>query len=177
MSEQDKQAQALEEAKLAARETTGSVSKNSLLDKQDQITDASFLLDYSLADSQGTTLLVSESLEEITLVNFWATWCAPCRAEMPIFNEMYQKYQAQGFGVLGLTIDNLASTQDFVSQLGIKYPILMAENEGWDLLTQTGNPKNLMPYSFLIDREGKILEKKLGTLHAEEIEIWIDKYL
>jgi len=78
---------------------------------------------------------------------------------------------------LGLTIDNLHSTAAFVQQLDITYPILMAEDEGWNLLSQTGNPKNLMPYSFLIDQNGKVLETKLGPLHAKELEQWVAKYL
>ncbi len=141
------------------------------------IKDVGFLLDIDLQDTQSSVFKVSEKLSKITLVNFWATWCAPCREEMPVFNAVFQKHQDKGFGVLGLTIDNPQATEAFIQQLGIVYPILMAEHQGWDLLAKTGNPKNLMPYSFLIDEKGLILEKKLGPLHAEELEAWIDKYL
>ena len=139
--------------------------------------DVSFLLETQLQDTQGETKTVASQLTKLTLVNFWATWCAPCREEMPVFNSIHQKYQDQGFSVLGLAIDNPQGTDAFLKQLGIVYPVLMAEQEGWDLLTQTGNPKNLMPYSFLIDKNGNILEKKLGPLHAEELEGWISKNL
>lgn len=139
--------------------------------------DVAFLLDIQLENLQGEPKTVASQLAKVTLVNFWATWCAPCREEMPVFNAVHQKYQDKGFGVLGLTIDNPLGTANFVDQLGIKYPILMAENEGWDLLSQTGNPKNLMPYSFLIDQNGKILETKLGPLHEKELVSWVDKYL
>ena len=145
--------------------------------KPNNIKDVAFLLDIDLQDTQAKSFKVSEKLQHITLVNFWATWCAPCREEMPIFDEVFQKHHEKGFGVLGLTIDNPQATDRFIQQLGISYPILMAENQGWDLLAKTGNPKNLMPYSFLIDRKGIILEKKLGSLHAEELEAWIQKYL
>lgn len=139
--------------------------------------DLSFLLDIELQNLQGEPKAISSQLAKVTLVNFWATWCAPCREEMPVFNAIHQKHQDKGFGVLGLTIDALAGTTAFVDQLGIVYPILMAEHEGWDLLTKTGNPKNLMPYSFLIDQDGKVLETKLGPLHEEELEAWVEKYL
>jgi len=141
------------------------------------VKDVAFLLDVELQDTKAQPFKVSEKLEKITLVNFWATWCAPCREEMPVFNAVFQAHQSKGFGVLGLTIDNPQSTEKFINQLGIAYPILMAENQGWDLLAKTGNPKNLMPYSFLIDQQGVVLEKKLGPLHAEELEAWIGKYL
>ena len=139
--------------------------------------DVAFLLTMQLDDLNGEPQTLSSQLTKVTLVNFWATWCAPCREEMPVFNAVHQKYQDKGFGILGLAIDNPHSTAAFVQQLNITYPILMAENEGWDLLSQTGNPKNLMPYSFLIDQNGKVLETKLGPLHEKELEDWADKYL
>ncbi len=143
----------------------------------EEIKNVAFLLTTKLQDTQSDIYAISEKLSKVTLVNFWATWCAPCREEMPVFNAVFQKYQDKGFGVLGLTIDNSEATEAFIQQLGITYPILMAEQEGWDLLSKTGNPKNLMPYSFLIDKKGLVLEKKLGPLHAEELEAWVNKYL
>lgn len=152
-------------------------SGNSHIPVPADITDVAFLLELELQNTQSKTFKISEKLSNITLVNFWATWCAPCREEMPVFNAVYQKHKSKGFGVLGLTVDNPQSTEAFIKQLGIAYPILMAEHQGWDLLSKTGNPKNLMPYSFLIDQQGVILEKKLGPLHEEELEAWVDKYL
>lgn len=168
-SSQQQEADALAAAK--------AVSGKSHLPAPADIKDVSFILDIGLQDTQSKNFKISEKLSKITLVNFWATWCAPCREEMPVFNAVYQKHQEKGFGVLGLTIDNPQSTDAFIKQLGITYPILMAENQGWDLLVKTGNPKNLMPYSFLIDQKGVVLEKRLGPLHEEELEAWIEKYL
>ena len=172
-TEQRQTKQALQAAKQAAE--TGVDSNNKTIKPAGN--DVAFLLTTQLYDLNGESQTVASQLAKVTLVNFWATWCAPCREEMPVFNAIHQKYQDKGFGVLGLTIDNLHSTTAFVEQLDIKYPILMAENEGWDLLSQTGNPKNLMPYSFLIDQNGKVLETKLGPLHEKELEDWVDKYL
>ena len=142
-----------------------------------EVKEVSFLLPMALLNTGGESFQVSEKLGKLTLVNFWATWCAPCREEMPVFNAVFQKNQKKGFVVLGLTIDNPESTEKFIQQLGIVYPVLMAEDEGWDLLGKTGNPKNLMPYSFLIDEKGVVLEQRLGTLHGDELQGWIDKYL
>lgn len=168
-AERGQQEQLLEQAKQL-------VDEQAILNS-DALSDVVFLLGTQLEDTNGRSFLVEEVLEEITLVNFWATWCAPCREEMPIFNQVYLDFQSQGFGIVGLTIDQLESSKAFVDELDIQYPILMAEQEGWDLLSKTGNTKNLMPYSLLIDRKGTILEKKLGTLHREEIVAWIEKYL
>ncbi len=142
-----------------------------------ELKDVSFLLPMTLLDTEGNSFLISEKLGKLTLVNFWATWCAPCREEMPMFNAIFQKNEAKGFSVLGLTIDNPENTAKFIQQLSIAYPILMAEHEGWDLLGKTGNPKNLMPYSFLIDEKGVVLKQRLGTLHGDELQEWIDNYL
>ncbi len=171
--EQRQAKQALQAAKEAAEGSAASNGKTI----QPAGDDVAFLLTMQLNDLSGQSQTVASQLAKVTLVNFWATWCAPCREEMPVFNAVHQKYQDKGFGVLGLTIDNPHSTAAFVQQLDIKYPILMAENEGWDLLNQTGNPKNLMPYSFLIDQNGKVLETKLGPLHEKELEGWVAKYL
>ena len=142
-----------------------------------EVKEVSFLLSMSLSDTEGKPFSISEKLGKLTLVNFWATWCAPCREEMPVFNAVFLQNRGKGFSVLGLTIDSSENTGKFVKQLGIEYPILMAEHEGWDLLGRTGNPKNLMPYSFLIDEKGVVLEQKLGTLHGDELQEWIDNYL
>jgi thiol-disulfide isomerase/thioredoxin len=145
--------------------------------KPESVTDLSFLLETELSDTQGKVFKVSEKLGQLNLVNYWATWCAPCREEMPLFNTIYEINKEKGFVVLGLTIDEAEGAERFVQQLGISYPILMAEAEGWDLLGKTGNEKNLLPYSILLDGTGQVLEQKLGILHGKELQSWIDKYL
>ena len=141
------------------------------------VKDLSFLLEVSLTDTQGTSFKVSEKLSKLNLINYWATWCAPCREEMPLFNSVYELNRDKGFTVLGLTIDEAQSAERFIQQLGISYPILIAEEEGWDLLGKTGNEKNLLPYTILLDESGQVLEQKLGILHGDELQDWIDKYL
>lgn len=173
--EQHQAAQELETAKQAIE---AKITDNKTAEIAPLGDDVAFLLEMQLFNLQGEPQTVASQLaDKVTLINFWATWCAPCREEMPIFNAIYQRHQNKGFGVLGLTIDNPNSTAAFIQQLGIVYPVLMAEDEGWDLLSKTGNPKNLMPYSFLIDQSGKVLETKLGPLHEKELEEWANKYL
>lgn len=145
--------------------------------KPESVKELSFLLEMSLLDTQGQSFKVADKLGKLNLINYWATWCAPCREEMPLFNSIYKINKDKGFVVLGLTIDEVEGAERFVQQLGISYPILMAEEEGWDLLAKTGNEKNLLPYSILLDEKGQVLEQKLGVLHGEELSDWILKYL
>ena len=161
----------LKEVEPKSAEKQGSAPFN-----QHHVDKVAFLIQSQLEDTNGKELQVADVLAELTLINFWATWCAPCREEMPMFNEVYQQYQSNDFSIVGITIDNLKSTVEFIYELGIQYPILMAEHEGWDLLSKSGNPNNLMPFSLLVDKQGNVLEKRFGLLHKEEIESWIDKY-
>ena len=120
---------------------------------------------------------VEEELKALTLVNFWATWCAPCREEMPMFETMYREHQSQGFQVVGIAIDNVAKARPMLDSMDITYPILYAEQTGMQIMGSVGNPNGLLPYSLLLDSNGAVLEQKIGSVEAADIADWIQKYL
>jgi len=120
---------------------------------------------------------VGDQLGKLTLVNFWATWCTPCRDEMPLFEAMYRLYQADGFTVIGVAIDNPSRSQPFLDSMDISYPILYAEKTGMQLLDVTGNPQGLLPYSLLLDEQGNVLDHVLGTIDEAQIRAWLARYL
>lgn len=120
---------------------------------------------------------VSEHLKELTLVNFWASWCAPCREEMPVFQAMVQSNTALGFQVIGIAIDSPEKAQPMLDSMGITYPILYAEQSGMQLMEASGNPQGLLPYSLLLNSKGKVLEQILGRIHEQDIANWIELYL
>lgn len=127
--------------------------------------------------ASNTSETVSEHLEELTLVNFWASWCAPCREEMPVFQAMVESNTGLGFQVIGIAIDSPEKAQPMLDSMGITYPILYAEQTGMQLMEASGNPQGLLPYSLLLNSEGKVLEQLLGRIHEQDIASWIEQYL
>jgi len=139
------------------------------------------LLSARLIGSDGP-LIVGDQLGELTLVNFWASWCAPCRHEMPIFETMYRHAKASdsshsGFQILGIAIDSRDKAQPFLDSMDITYPILYAEKTGYVLMESVGNQQGLLPYSILLDKDGKIIEKILGRINEQQIAGWLESYL
>lgn len=120
---------------------------------------------------------VSDKLGKLTLVNFWATWCTPCRDEMPLFEAMSRLYNADGFVVVGVAIDYPSRSQPFLDSMDITYPILYAEKTGMQLLEMTGNAQGLLPYSLLLDEHGNVIDQVLGKIDEPQIRNWIAKHL
>jgi thiol-disulfide isomerase/thioredoxin len=167
--------QEAEEANQAQMEAAIAAAKPATVPSE-KIEEVASLLPREMQDVRGNVQPISSYLKELNLINFWATWCAPCREEMPLFDAVYQVHSEQGFQVIGIAIDDLEPVDTFVQELGIRYPIVLAGEHGWDLLETTGNPMNLLPYTILIDRQGKVLEQKLGIIKEDEINKWIQKY-
>ena len=114
-------------------------------------------------------LLNSDSLRgRVVLVNFWATWCAPCRAEMPVLEAMYQRHKDKGFVIVGLAVDQAptASVEAFVRERGVTYPIAHVGREA-ELLF--GGVRGY-PTSFLIGRDGTVQYRVLGPIGAVSLE-------
>ena len=120
---------------------------------------------------------VKNELGKLTLVNFWATWCSPCRDEMPLFEAMYRLHRDSGFGVIGVAIDNPSRSQPFLDSMDISYPIFYAEKTGMQLLEETGNPQGLLPYSLLLDQDGNVLDQILGKINETQIQAWLNAHL
>ena len=109
--------------------------------------------DFALKSSTGENLRLSEYRGEVVMVNFWATWCGPCRQEMPLLDELYSRYQRVGFRLLGVNIDdNSAKAMDMVSELGVSFPVLFDMRKEVSKLYQV----DAMPVTVIIDREGTV---------------------
>lgn len=150
--------------------------------RTDPIAEVSALLSAKLETSNpstGTSGIdtVENQLAQLTLVNFWATWCSPCREEMPLFEAMYRLHQKDGFSVIGVAIDNPSRSQPFLDSMDISYPILYAEKTGMLLLEKTGNAQGLLPYSLLLDKDGKVLDQVLGKIDEAQIRAWLNTHL
>jgi thiol-disulfide isomerase/thioredoxin len=106
----------------------------------------------------------------VLVVNFWATWCPPCRREIPTFIELQQEYSARGLQFVGLAMDEAGRVRDFATTLGINYPLLVGEQAVVDAARAYGNEAGLLPYSAVVDREGKIVFTWAGELTREQAE-------
>ncbi len=127
---------------------------------------------FELKDIEGKTRNMAEWDGKVLLVNFWATWCPPCKKEIPAFIELQEQYGTQGFQVIGLAIDDEESVRDYADTMGINYPIMAAELKAMEIARIYGNRVNALPFTAFVDREGKIIQTRPGEIskiYAEKI--------
>jgi len=116
--------------------------------------------DFELPAVGGSNLKLSDLRGKAVLLNFWATYCGPCKVEMPWFVELQKEYGPQGFQVVGVAMDD-ASTEDiekFAKDLGVNYPILL----GKESVGQSYGGVNVLPTTFFLDRSGKVIAREFG---------------
>jgi peroxiredoxin len=126
--------------------------------------------DFSLHDTSDKPHDIKEWDGKVILLNFWATWCPPCRREIPAFISMYEKYHAKGFVIVGVALDSKQNAIDFVDPMGINYPILVADQTGIALTQEYGNDLGVLPYTVIIDRKGVIRHTVRHELSLQEAE-------
>jgi thiol-disulfide isomerase/thioredoxin len=140
-----------------------------------RVTKAALAPDFSLESLDGKATHLSDFRGKAVLLNFWATWCGPCKIEMPWFVDLQKQYGSQGLQIVGVAMDD-ASKEDiakFAKDMGVNYPILIGKESVGD--EYGGVPA--LPESFLIGRDGKIVDKIVGLLGKAEIEDAIKKTL
>jgi thiol-disulfide isomerase/thioredoxin len=140
-----------------------------------RLTPSTLAPDFSLESLDGKTLRLSDLRGKAVLLNFWATWCGPCKIEMPWFVDLQKQYGSQGLQIVGVAMDD-ASKEDigkFAKDMGVNYPILIGKESVGD---QYGGVPAL-PESFLISRDGKIVDKIIGLRGKAEIEDAVKKAL
>lgn len=103
------------------------------------------------------------------LLNFWATWCAPCVEELPLINDFYRQNKSNGWQVLGLAIDKLVPVQSFLQKVPLDFPVGMAGLAGADLVRGLGNTAGGLPFSVVFGANGAVLYRKMGRLTAEDL--------
>ena len=109
--------------------------------------------DFALKSATGENLRLSEYRGDVVMINFWATWCGPCRQEMPLLDELYTRYQRVGFNLLGVNIDDdAAGALRMVQELGVNFPVLFDSRKEVSKLYEV----EAMPTTVLLDREGRV---------------------
>lgn len=130
--------------------------------------------DFELKTLDGKKMKLSDLRGKGVLINFWASWCAPCRDEMPAIQEMYDKYQSHGFEVLAVNIaESEVTAGAFARQLDLTFPILMDRERDVVRLYRVG----LIPSSFFVDPEGKIHSKFTGEINVAQLEPLVNAIL
>lgn len=124
----------------------------------------------NLPDLQGENQTVSQWLGNVIVVNFWATWCTPCREEIPEFIETQEKFRDQGLVFVGIAIDQADKVKMFSQEFGINYPVLVGSLNTWSLLEAAGNRQSALPYTVVINRSGEIVETYLGRVNQKKLE-------
>ncbi len=124
----------------------------------------------SMNDTAGKSQPLSQFQGKPLIVNFWATWCAPCVQEMPELNQLAVDNAAQGIQVIGIGIDTPSNIVEFGNRLKISYPLYSAGMSGTDLSRNFGNKAGGLPYTVLIGADGQVKKTYLGKLKFEELK-------
>jgi len=127
----------------------------------------SFVLDD--LDGQPLDILDLHNQEPL-IINFWATWCAPCRKEMPLLNNYYLTRNSDQANVLGIAIDDIDQVNSFIAELGINFPVLVGQSEAYELMQTLGNTILTLPYTILVNSEGRIIWSKSTEIKREDLE-------
>lgn len=106
------------------------------------------------------------------VLNFWATWCAPCVEEMPLLDRFEREYRAAGWQVVGLALDGAAPVQEFLARTPVGFAIGLAEGRGVGLSRSLGNTRGALPFSVAINARGEAFARKLGVLNWQELSAW-----
>lgn len=131
-----------------------------------------------LRDLDGRERTLEEWDGELRLVNFWASWCAPCIEEMPLLEAAREELAARGLRIVGIALDDPAPVRAFVEKLGVGYTILIDTPGAADSSVRLGNARGVLPYSVLIGREGRVLAQRVGDFDdAAALRAWLAPHL
>jgi thiol-disulfide isomerase/thioredoxin len=129
--------------------------------------------DLQFFDLDGTPHRLSEWNGKLLLLNFWATWCAPCIAEIPLLVDAQRKYGARGLQVVGIAMDETQPVRDFATRMKMNYPIMIGGPEITDAMDRLGDELGALPFSVLIAPDGRIVARTSGALQRDDITGWV----
>ncbi len=125
---------------------------------------------FTFNDLEGNSRSSTEWKSKVLVVNFWATWCPPCREEMPLFNEMQEKYGSRGVQFVGIAIDDPEMVRDFSAVYAINFPILTGGVDAIKLANSLGNRFDSLPFTAIFDREGNGRYHQAGEIKRKTLE-------
>ncbi len=124
----------------------------------------------SFPDENGKPQALKQWQGKVIVLNFWATWCPPCREEMPELSELNKNYQGKNVVVLGVSTDDVPTIKKFTEESKVSYPLLAADMAGNDLAFSLGNDQDILPYTVIIKADGTVAKTFFGRLSMSKIE-------
>ena len=135
------------------------------------------LVGTTLPDPDGKDQPLSQWKGKVLVVNFWATWCAPCREEMPMFMRFQQNLGPKGLQFVGIAVDQPDKVKQFAGELQLNYPALIGGYGAMELSKTLGNTVMALPFTVIVDREGRVAHTQLGALKETQLTGILDKLL
>ena len=131
--------------------------------------------EFTLEDFDGNEISLSDYSGKVLFLNFWATWCGPCRHEIPGFIKAYKKYKDKGMEIIGISLDtiSLKSVLAFAEKNKINYPVAMSTEE----IVEDYGPIPAIPVTVIIDKNGNLRHRKVGYLDKKSLENWFLKLI
>jgi len=131
---------------------------------------AADLLSASFPDLSGRPRRLSEWKGRPLLCNFWASWCAPCREELPLLDAAQRKHAAIGLQVVGIAVDRRANIVEYLKSIQVGYTVLVSEGSAIELMRRLGNRSAALPFTVTMDRAGRLRQRQLGAYSAAKLD-------
>lgn len=124
----------------------------------------------TLPDEKGKPQKLAQYAGKTVVLNFWATWCEPCREEMPELSQLHNEYKNKNLVVLGVAIDDVTTIDEFLKETKVSYPLFAAEVQGMEIASNLGNNKSVLPYTVIIKADGSVAKTYFGRVTKPLLE-------
>ncbi|MEQ8207557.1 MAG: redoxin domain-containing protein [Woeseia sp.] len=165
---------------LVAAEAGGYLLRSQLQDKEVTAINTAPVndqrLEFTLADLEGLPREFAEWDGKPRIVNFWATWCAPCRREIPLLKDTQDKHGSDGLQILGIAVDFVEDVKAYAEDAQFNYPILVGQDDAMAVAETSGVPFIGLPFTLIVAPDGRMLGAHMGEIHAEQIETIVQQF-
>ncbi len=134
-------------------------------------------IEFELPTLDGGSASRSSFAGRVQVLNFWAPWCAPCRREIPVLQALREEYGQDRVEVLGIALDEPDAVRNYVGEMGIDYPVLLASMSDFALMRAYGNDRDALPFTVIVDAAGRVRRRKLGEYHEADLRADIEAAL